>query len=190
MQTARAFLLFSFFLIASTLTAVLSVENQDSTKAAALDFEKQVREYSLAYPGMLPDNPMYFIKATRDRIVEFLISDPLKKAQFHLLQTDKRIAAVSYLVPQRKESKYVEEELKLAEKYFLLTLEDLKRAKEQNIAVDDTTSRMRIAVRKYQLILTDLQKQAKDEQTRTSLTNAVQKFVELEKNVAKVPPKQ
>lgn len=49
--------------------------------------------YSLPYPGILPGSPLYFLKAIRDRIVEMLISDPLKKSNYYLLQADKRLAA-------------------------------------------------------------------------------------------------
>lgn len=54
--------------------------------------------YTLPYPGILPDNPLYSLKTLRDSIVTFFISDPLKKSAFFLLQSDKRIAASWYLV--------------------------------------------------------------------------------------------
>src|SRR5260370_38981843 len=49
-------------------------------------------DYQLPYPGILPDNPLYELNALRDRIYGFLISDPLKKSEFDLLQADKRLA--------------------------------------------------------------------------------------------------
>lgn len=54
--------------------------------------------YTLPYPGLLPDNPLYSLKATRDRIVSYLIVDPLKKAEFDLLQADKRLQAGLFLL--------------------------------------------------------------------------------------------
>ncbi len=48
-------------------------------------------EYFLPYPGMLPDNPLYFLKNLRDKIIEFLISDPISKASFYILQADKKL---------------------------------------------------------------------------------------------------
>ncbi len=49
-------------------------------------------EYVLPYPGMLPDNPLYVLKNFRDRIIEFLISNPVNKAEFYILQADKKLS--------------------------------------------------------------------------------------------------
>lgn len=53
--------------------------------------EQAPQEYVLPYPGILPDHPLYFLKALRDRILEALIVDPQRKAEFYLLQADKRL---------------------------------------------------------------------------------------------------
>lgn len=61
--------------------------------------------YALPYPGMLPDHPLFFLKQIRDRVMEQLISDPIKKAEFYLLQADKRLAmALTYNENNKKES--------------------------------------------------------------------------------------
>jgi len=48
-------------------------------------------EYVLPYPGILPTHPLYFIKTLRDRIIEMLITDPISKAEFYILQADKKL---------------------------------------------------------------------------------------------------
>src|SRR3989304_6415715 len=48
--------------------------------------------YQLPYPGILPDHPLYTLKAVRDRIQVFLTRDNLKKAEIYLLYSDKRLA--------------------------------------------------------------------------------------------------
>lgn len=48
-------------------------------------------EYQLPFPGILPDNPLYMIKAFRDRIMEVLIAEPVRKTEFYVLQADKRL---------------------------------------------------------------------------------------------------
>lgn len=58
--------------------------------------------YELPYPGMLPDNPFYFIKVVRDTIVKALINDPYKKAQFSLLTSQKRMYAGKLLIKKGK----------------------------------------------------------------------------------------
>jgi hypothetical protein len=49
-------------------------------------------QYELPYPGMLPNNPLYFLKPARDWILDKLIMDPVKKTEFYILQGDKRLA--------------------------------------------------------------------------------------------------
>ncbi|MFC1646997.1 hypothetical protein ACFL1A_01805 [Patescibacteria group bacterium] len=46
-------------------------------------------EYSLPYPGILADHPLYFLKKLRDQIMSILITDPVKKIEFLILQSDK-----------------------------------------------------------------------------------------------------
>jgi hypothetical protein len=51
----------------------------------------QKTEYPLPFPGMLPDHPLYFLKRFRDTVLEKLISDPMRKTEFYILQSDKRL---------------------------------------------------------------------------------------------------
>lgn len=59
-------------------------------------------DYQLAYPGLLPDNPLYFLKVIRDNLTSFFVSKPLDKASFDLLQSDKDVEASYLLVTQRQ----------------------------------------------------------------------------------------
>ena len=49
-------------------------------------------QYALPYPGILTDSPLYFLKRIRDNVMITLITDPAKKVQFYLLQSDKFLA--------------------------------------------------------------------------------------------------
>lgn len=55
-------------------------------------------EYYLPYPGMLPDNPLYKIKALRDKMQLVVTFDEVRKAERELLFADKRIGAAVALV--------------------------------------------------------------------------------------------
>lgn len=80
-----------FFLFLMLFASVFSVsiaaqtpeENETASPAATRV------EYQLPYPGMLPDHPLYKIKVLRDKIILFLIRDPIKKATRHLHMADK-----------------------------------------------------------------------------------------------------
>lgn len=79
--------------------------------------------YSLPYPGILPGHPLYGIKMLRDRIVLFLITDPYKKAEFNLLQADKRLNAGLYLLEQGdKQSDLAFSTISKGENYFSQSL--------------------------------------------------------------------
>src|SRR3989344_4236916 len=58
--------------------------------------------YQLAYPGILPDHPLYKLKVLRDKLIPLFISNPQKKVEFYLLQTDKGISATDILVKKGK----------------------------------------------------------------------------------------
>lgn len=74
------------------------VEATDSTM-----MNKDTVEYSLPYPGILPDHPLYFLKRLRDTIIERLVVDPERKVMFYVLQSDKQLNSALFL---REKSKH------------------------------------------------------------------------------------
>lgn len=58
--------------------------------------------YALPYPGLLPGHPLYFLKLLRDRILLFLISNPVRQVEFRILLADKRLNSAIYLIDQDK----------------------------------------------------------------------------------------
>ena len=47
--------------------------------------------YPLPFPGILPNHPLYFFKVLRDTLIEKMITSDVKKAEFYILQADKRL---------------------------------------------------------------------------------------------------
>ncbi len=80
-------------------------------------------DYKLAYPGLLPDNPLYKLKVLRDKIVLQFITDPMRKIDFYLLQTDKGILAANMLVDKNEIALAGQTALKAENNYTLLTNE-------------------------------------------------------------------
>jgi hypothetical protein len=74
-------------------------------------------EYYLPYPGILPDSPIYKIKAVRDQIKLWTTLDSIKKARLQLLYADKRINAALALKEGGKQVLAVSTATK-AEKYL------------------------------------------------------------------------
>jgi len=86
--------------------------------------------YDLPYPGVLPDHPLYFLKAFRDQINLFFTRDYQKKADAYLLYSDKRVAAAVLLLENGKE-KLALDTLAKGEKYFFKTPFLISQAKKQ-----------------------------------------------------------
>lgn len=79
--------------------------------------QEKKQEYLLPFPGILPDHPLYFFKQVRDGILDRLIVDPLRKAEFHVLQADKRLNMGVVLFEQGKET-LAETTISKGEKYM------------------------------------------------------------------------
>ena len=86
--------------------------------------------YNLPYPGLLPDHPLYILKAIRDQLIVFGTRDNVKKAQLYLLLSDKRIGMAITLSKKGKEKQAIEVAGK-AEKYFFNISQLLIDAKKQ-----------------------------------------------------------
>lgn len=80
--------------------SIALADESSSSAMASPTAAMAVTNYTLPYPGILPDNPLYFFKVLRDNIVAFFISDPVKKSEFYLLQSDKRLEASWYLLKE------------------------------------------------------------------------------------------
>ncbi|MBU0570346.1 hypothetical protein KKB40_06265 [Patescibacteria group bacterium] len=66
--------------------------------------EKDINiDYFLAYPGkVLPDSPLWFVKALRDRTWLFLTTNSGRKAELKLLFADKRLGSAKILFEKGK----------------------------------------------------------------------------------------
>ena len=84
-----ALLLTSLFLTVSVNALAQTTEKDDSL--SAVPTVAKASDYQLPYPGMLPDHPLYKLKVLRDKIILFLIRDPIKKAERHLQMADKEL---------------------------------------------------------------------------------------------------
>lgn len=107
-------------------------------------------KYDLAFPGMLPDHPLYKLKVLRDKVTLFLTRDPMKKAQYHLLLADKRIHMAAMLVDKGKIDLAKETALKGENEYTLLVFLFKDEVKKPN---KDLFERLEKASLKHQEVL-------------------------------------
>lgn len=152
--------------------------------ARAQSVELAPVDYSLPYPGILPDSPVYFLKVWRDQVMTWFISDPVQKSFYTLLLSDKRMAAGEALINSGKKVLGVATVVK-ANDYFLQAVDLAQSAKKAGKKTDDLVAKLVVAGAKHDEILavlsgkvsgkegTDLQK------TRQSNTEMRKRIMEL-----------
>lgn len=173
MKKASFLLIFvlAFFFLGSQASLAQSDISKD-----AVPLSPTPVEYQLPYPGLLPDNPLYFLKVARDRIIGFLISDPLKKAEFNLLTADKRLNAGVYLFNSRQgKEDLVLSTISKGENYFEESIIKAREAKKQGMDTVNILRRLSLSAKKHQEVLKELEAK--------SPKNKKQGFILLEKRV-------
>lgn len=155
----KRFYIFGFITAFAFISAaIMNPANAvNSTGSAAI-------KYDLAYPGILPDNPLYKLKVLRDKIIVQTIMDPEKKVNFYLLQTDKGILASAMLVDQNKINLAKETLLKAENNYTILTFELKKFDKKPNAQL---FKKLETASLKHQEIISSLAKRVPKEDQKT-----------------------
>lgn len=123
-------------------------------------------DYTLPYPGLLPDNPLYFLKAARDRLIEFLISDPEKKAEFYLLSSDKRLNTGYYLILKKKNDLGVLY-ISKSNNYMHMAIINAKNAAERGKA---TVQNIKASLKKHEEVVLSLESKV-DQKNKSKLAD-------------------
>jgi len=142
-------------------------------------------EYQLPYPGILPGSPLYSIKMIRDRIIETLTSDPFKKANFYLLQSDKRTASALMLY-EKGDEKMAETTLTKAQKYLEKSLSKATEAKNSGKDVGDIFARIKDSAAKQKQEIEIISGKSKEREA--SLVDDLKKIKNIEKNADQLKP--
>lgn len=173
----------SLFLISASF-----VYADSSESAALISPTPKPVEYELPYPGLLPDHPLYFLRAVRDTMQNIFTSNPLKKAEFHLLQADKSVSA-SVLLSEKQDTLQLAGATAVeAQVHFEKALDFLGNAKTQGLEVNELARKMHLANEKHQETLLLLENGA--EKHREEFTKAVQKAQSVEKKVKAFLPEE
>jgi hypothetical protein len=176
------FILFFVFLTLSFPVLALAQEEETSNdvemQVSSLSAQKSNvdEQYTLPYPGLLPDNPLYTLKTTRDKIVSLLISNPVKKASFDVLQADKRLQAGIMLIQKDKsKASLAATTISKGENYFEEAVLKTIDAEKQGMETGDIKARLTKSVMKHKAVLLDLQRKvpASERKTFEALTKRV-----------------
>jgi|GEM_PF-1299450 len=139
--------------------------------------------YTLPYPGILADNPLYPLKTLRDNIIGWLISNPLKKAKFDLLQSDKRLQIGVYLIQKDKtETSLAASTISKGENYLTEAVNKAKQAKKQGEVTNDLFNTLHTAILKHEEVLKMLKDEVAASQ-KDSFTRMYTSELELDKQL-------
>lgn len=185
------FLLFGFYAqISFAQTAGVEINKQVNGEDSVLEnnatdsaetIEEEI-QYELPYPGMLPDNPLYFFKTIRDAVVKFLISDSLKEAEFNVLTANKRAYAALFLAEKGKEELALET-LSKSNNYLHEATVALSKAKEKKMDINSTLDRLKKSVKKHEQVFSRQIMPIISENRREDLEREIKRLSEIEKAV-------
>jgi hypothetical protein len=151
MKNQKYILVFTFFFLifnistASAQELELSATPEVSPTAAPID-------YQLPYPGVLPGHFLYTLKNMRDSLMSLLISSPIRKAEFDLLQSDKRFQA-AYLLAANEKGDVSTQTISKAQDYFGEAIEKTNAAKKEGMDIHDLAKRLALAQAKHMEVL-------------------------------------
>lgn len=128
-------------------------------------------DYTIPYPGLLPDSPLYVFKTMRDRLISLMIGDALKKAEFDILQADKRIGAAVMLIDYGNEQKQALAVSTVSKglNYFDEAIQKSFEAKKQGDGTMDIKAHLQNAGAMYQYLLAKEKKKVKNKLVITGL---------------------
>lgn len=160
------------------------INEETTSPAGTMTAEMKKIDYNLAYPGILPDHPLYFIKALRDRVVSSLITDPLKKSEFSLLQADKRLGAGASLVDKNKDELAVTTISKGAN-YFDSAVSNIRAAHQQKSDIKPLLERLLASSQKHTVVLEDLEKKI-DKRYQKGIQHEKERILQYKKDIENI----
>lgn len=166
----RKLSLFILALVVFSLSFVslISAKEQDSMEPQLEAKMQSVKiDYDLAFPGILPDNPLHKLKVLRDKISIVLISDLYKRIEFYLLQADKGILATAMLIDKNKVALAAQTALKAEHNMTLVTYE-LKKLSEK--PSNELFEKLKTASKKHQEVLNTLIERVPSGNQKTFIT--------------------
>lgn len=129
-------------------------------------------EYALPYPGLLPDHPLYFLKALRDKMLLFFTRDPVRKINITLLLSDKRLV-MGQLLLEKGNTDLSISTFNKAEKYLLDSSRLLVAMKKNNNLPPGLADKVELAAKKHEEIITNVMRSITDETKKQELNQAL-----------------
>lgn len=152
-KTIRIFLVVVLFFLVSHSVCAQAGEVTGQNIPQNTTFISEELDYALPFPGILSDNPLYFIKKIRDTVMRAFMSNPVKRAEFALLQSDKYLAMAMAYADMKKWDRAGEAVI-LSQKEMEQAIAEVNAARTSGVPVPGhiTTSMERSTVKHKQRI--------------------------------------
>lgn len=105
-------------------------------------------DYTLPYPGVLPDNPIYFLKVLRDNVLLFLIQDRVQRSFYLIRLADKRVESAKMLLDKGETSLAAETAVQ-GEDYLTRAVDEAAGAKTEGRNVAELFAKLTVAGAKH-----------------------------------------
>ena len=156
MKSIQIAALLIFLLVLSIVkTSVFALPNLQETQEARETKTSSI-VYTLPFPGILPNHPLYFLKTLRDTLIEKMITNDVKKAEFYILQADKRLQmSIVFVGSDKKELAEAmrSDAFMYREKSFTM----LTKAAAKNVAVPRyVLEKLLVSAKKHEEVLQDM----------------------------------
>ena len=126
----------------------------------------------LPKPGMLPDNPLYFLKSWKEGIGTFFTFGDLKKAERFLNLSEKRLAEAEVLTDKGK-SEMVERAVEHYQERLNLALTKVEEVKAKGLDADEVLAKVSEATLKHQAVLAEVYEKV-PEQAKLAIQQAME----------------
>lgn len=124
-------------------------------------------DYTLPWPGILPDHPLYKLKVLRNKIIAKMIIDPVKKIESDLLMADKTIYASKLLVDKGKIALAKDTALK-GENFYSILVQDYNNALLKGKKIPSSLDwKITLAAIKHQEIFKELENKVNSDDKKT-----------------------
>jgi CRISPR/Cas system-associated exonuclease Cas4 (RecB family) len=127
--------------------------------------------YELAYPGLLPNHPLYVFKQIRDGFTEFMTRDQMKKARLRLQMSDKMTRAAQILIhDDKKNVSLTLKQLNYGEEYFAKTIADIKTSSKQGVKpTKEFLDQLNLSLIKHKKVIEDIKTSAPQQKAKLQL---------------------
>ena len=161
----RILLSLTIFVVAVVILGVSVLQSSSVSYALSLATPKPTAvaenkaseiDYTFVYPGkILPDNPLWSLKALRDKILFYITTNPLRKAERALLYSDKRLLASRELFKSNKPDIALST-LSKGEKYLEIATNQVVIAREKGIDTKDFLIKLASASLKHRQVIEEM----------------------------------